>query len=113
MGACKQTYRTYEEKRTDVNIAVAMLEGAVRGDYEKAILISADSDLVPAIRAVRRVRPGTCIVVVAPVGRKAEALWNAADHRLHMKRSHLNASLLPIKLDLGGGRRVVCPPEWQ
>lgn len=112
MGACKQTYRTYEEKRTDVNIAVAMLEGAVRGEYEEAILISGDSDLVPAVEAVKRIRPGVRVAVVAPVERKAAALWNVADRKLHMKRSHLNKSLLPAEVDLGGGRSVICPPEW-
>jgi uncharacterized LabA/DUF88 family protein len=55
--SCKQIFDTYEEKRTDVNIAVTMLQLAFADVYDKAILISADSDLIPAIQAVRKIRP--------------------------------------------------------
>ena len=49
----------YEEKETDVNIAIAMLTDAVRDVYDIALLVSADSDLRPAVGAVKRLRTGT------------------------------------------------------
>ena len=42
-----------EEKRSDVNIAVAMLLDAVRTDTESFVLITGDSDQVGAIEALR------------------------------------------------------------
>lgn len=42
-----------EEKRTDVNIGIFMLDDAYQGLFDHAILISGDSDLVPAINMVR------------------------------------------------------------
>ncbi len=49
------------EKETDVNIAVDMVRDCE--DFGRAILVSADSDFIPAIRAVRDRRP---VVVFFP-----------------------------------------------
>jgi uncharacterized LabA/DUF88 family protein len=54
---CGSAWTVYEEKETDVSIAVALLEDAVQDRYDTALLISADSDLCPAIRAMKRLRP--------------------------------------------------------
>lgn len=43
------------EKGIDVVLAVEMLSGAQRDDYDVAVLFSADTDLVPAIEAVRSI----------------------------------------------------------
>ena len=43
----------YTEKRVDVSIAVDMVTMACEGTYDVAYLLSADSDLVPAVEAVR------------------------------------------------------------
>lgn len=41
------------EKGTDVSIALEMALGAVRDEFDTGILISSDTDLVPALREVR------------------------------------------------------------
>jgi len=45
-------FKTLEEKRTDVNIALHMLDDMYQGNCERLVLISGDSDLVPAIDLV-------------------------------------------------------------
>ena len=40
------------EKGTDVKIAVDIIDGAVDNKYDTAILISSDTDLIPAIEYV-------------------------------------------------------------
>ena len=40
------------EKRVDVLIASKMIEGACRNQYDVAILVTADGDLVPAVESV-------------------------------------------------------------
>lgn len=47
-------FETHEEKRTDVNIAVYMLDDAYRDRFDRAVLVRGDSDLVPALQVVRR-----------------------------------------------------------
>jgi len=48
---CGAQWRTYEEKETDVSIAVALLEDGVNKRFDTALVISVDSDLCPAVRA--------------------------------------------------------------
>ena len=44
---------TYKEKGTDVKIAVDLIVGAVDNIYDTVILISSDTDLVPAVRYIK------------------------------------------------------------
>ncbi len=48
-----QHYTYPVEKRTDVNLATQLLVDAFQGNVECAYIVSADSDLIPAIEAVR------------------------------------------------------------
>lgn len=43
----------YKEKGTDVKIAVDLVVGAVDNYYDTAILVSSDTDLIPAIRYIK------------------------------------------------------------
>ncbi len=43
----------YHEKGVDVQIAVDLIVGAYEDLYERAILVSSDSDLIPALIKVR------------------------------------------------------------
>jgi uncharacterized LabA/DUF88 family protein len=45
--------KVYKEKGTDVKIAVDLIIGAVDNLYDTAILVSSDTDLIPAVRYVR------------------------------------------------------------
>lgn len=50
---CGKVWSTYEEKETDVNIAVSLVADAAAARSDLALLISADADLCPAIRTAR------------------------------------------------------------
>jgi len=41
------------EKGTDVKIAVDIIDGAISNKYDTAILVSSDTDLIPAIKYIR------------------------------------------------------------
>src|SRR3989344_570840 len=43
----------YKEKGVDVRLALDLYSLAIENKYDKAILISSDSDLVPAVRMVQ------------------------------------------------------------
>lgn len=46
----------YHEKGVDVRMAVDMCMKAVRNEYDRLILISSDTDLIPAIKEVRSLK---------------------------------------------------------
>ena len=47
---CGNVWQKNEEKKTDVNIAVRLLEDAFDDRFDTAMVVSGDSDLVPPIR---------------------------------------------------------------
>lgn len=59
-------YQIPQEKRTDVNIAIFMLDDAYRDACDHLILFSGDSDLVPALNMVKLRFPKKKITVYVP-----------------------------------------------
>jgi hypothetical protein len=70
---CGATWIAHEEKETDVAIAVELVADAFLNRFDRALIISADSDLVPAIKIVKTHFPKKAVNVIAPPGRKAHA----------------------------------------
>ncbi|MFC1482784.1 NYN domain-containing protein [Candidatus Margulisiibacteriota bacterium] len=110
---CRKVFTKPEEKQTDVNIAICLLEEAMKDNYDTAIIISGDSDLIPSIKAVRKNFPNKQTGIVIPIGRSAEELKNVSDFHIKMKLKHLNSSRLPNEINLGDGDKLVCPSEWR
>jgi uncharacterized LabA/DUF88 family protein len=61
---CHRSYSTWEEKRTDVNVAVTLFRLAHEDRFDTALLISGDTDLAPAVEMVRSTFPGKKVGVV-------------------------------------------------
>ena len=77
-------FKIPEEKRTDVNIAVAMVDDAYQNACDHFVLISGDSDLVPGVATVRNRFPAKKITVYVPSRnplRGAAVELRAAAHR--------------------------------
>ena len=72
--SCHCLYKTYEEKQTDVNISIKLFQEAIYDNYDTAMIISGDSDLMPALKAVKQTFPSKQIGVIIPIGRCAESL---------------------------------------
>lgn len=53
LGDMLNTEGVYHEKGVDVRIAVDLVAGAYEDQYDTAILVSSDSDLLPALEKVR------------------------------------------------------------
>ena len=102
-----------EEKQTDVNIAIELLRLAVADRYDKAILISGDTDLLPAVKAVQTTFPGKQIGVVLPIGRASEELKENADFHYRMKEKHLASSRFADTIALPDGSSLTCPSAWR
>lgn len=116
---CKKVYIAHEEKRTDVNIAVSMLDLAYKGVYDTACLISGDSDLIPAIRKIRDNWPVKSFRLIIPIGRKADELKKACGgdrHAAQVTEKHLAGNQLPdpyLKKLFDVGRMVNRPYSWR
>jgi uncharacterized LabA/DUF88 family protein len=114
-------FQTYEEKRTDVNIALHMLDDAHQGRSIRFILISGDSDLVPAIELVSAKMTTAKIDVYIPVPQnKAGARERAYKKELRAVSTSVRAlpsqlfqrSLLPNPVIVGPGKSAARPIGW-
>jgi uncharacterized LabA/DUF88 family protein len=70
---CGAAWIAHEEKETDVAIATNLIADAFQDRFDRALIISADSDLTPAIECVRMHFPKKAVNVVAPPGRWGHA----------------------------------------
>lgn len=103
----------HEEKETDVNIAVAVLGDAFTDQFDTAILISADSDLVPVVRAVRHFTPHKRVVIAFPPARQSYELRQAANGFFHIGETDLRHNQPPNAVTTASGYVIHRPVEWQ
>ena len=68
---CGSVWRSYEEKETDVNIAVSLVADAAAAASDIALIISADSDLCPAIRTARSLNSRLGLIAAFPPRRSS------------------------------------------
>jgi uncharacterized LabA/DUF88 family protein len=113
LARCGEQYRTHEEKQTDVNIALALLERAFLGKYDSAVLITGDTDIVPAVEAVVQNFPDKPVFLVKPFRRKAEELIRVCTEHRKIYEKHLKRSLLDNPVVLPDGQKLFCPDKWE
>lgn len=107
-----------EEKRTDVNIAITMLDDAYQSKCDRMILVSADSDLVPVVELIRKKFPSIEIIVYIPDRNNSGAtaaseLRNAATRNHTLKHGGLSKkSQFPNKVFTSLGIGYKKPSEW-
>jgi uncharacterized LabA/DUF88 family protein len=111
-NSCGASWIEYEEKETDVNIATALIEDAVEDRYDTAILVSGDSDLRPAVAAVKRLRPGKRIIAAFPPGRHSRVLVRAVDAYIPISHTTVRNAQLPPMVVAKGGVRLTRMAHW-
>jgi len=109
---CGAKWTFHEEKMTDVNIATELLVDAFQDAFDTALLISADSDLVAPVRAVRSRFPAKRVVVVFPPRRQSIQLKDAASACFTIGRAKLAASQLPERVRSPSGFELQRPRRW-
>ena len=109
---CGNTWMDYEEKMTDVNIAVQLLADAFDDRYDTALLISADSDLTTPVRQVRARFPRKRIVIAQPPGRQSIELTKAANGYFTVGEAKLRQSQLPPTVRRADGFVLQRPAHW-
>jgi uncharacterized LabA/DUF88 family protein len=93
---CSSNFVTHEEKETDVNIALTLFELAYQDLYDRAFLISNDSDQAPAIKKVLEHFPHKKITIVTPpLSRQCNELIQVASDKTKITTHHLERCLSP------------------
>jgi len=110
---CKQTYKSREEKQTDVSIALTLFRLAYEKRYDEAILVTGDSDQLPSLKEVHKCFPGLRLGVVLPMGREALELKVESDFYLRIKERVIAKCLFDRQLRMADGTFLDCPTAWR
>jgi uncharacterized LabA/DUF88 family protein len=110
--SCGHSWRNNEEKMTDVNIAVNMLVDAIHNRYDKALLISGDSDLVPPIKAIHSNFPEKKVVVAFPPNRHNNSVKNVAKGSFILGRTKFTKNQFPDSIKTVDGFTISRPKKW-
>jgi hypothetical protein len=109
---CGYSYSVPSEKMSDVNLAVQLLTDAFRDRFDRALIISADSDLAPPIEAVQALFPNKTVVVAFPPARKSKKLSQVANAYFTIGAAKLRQSLFPPHVQRADGFILQKPQEW-
>ncbi|MFC5261368.1 NYN domain-containing protein [Kribbella qitaiheensis] len=111
--ACGASWIQYEEKETDVSIATTMVADAARGVADSALIISADSDLSPAVRTARLLNSTMFMAAAFPPKRYSAELRNLMPASFSIGLSKLTGAQLPrTVVDPISGRSFSRPSKW-
>jgi 6-hydroxy-3-succinoylpyridine 3-monooxygenase len=121
---CGQEYSAPREKKTDVNIAIHMMDDCTMGLTEAVILVSGDSDLEPAVGLIHKRFPEIAINVLIPTLPKDMDIRRADFYKGigipcgPLPTGRIAASqfdgTIKIRGDDGRLQRVIQrPPEWK
>ncbi len=108
-GAVAAEVHTMEEKGSDVNLAVHLLNDAWKNLFDVAVVISNDTDLAAAILLVTKER-GKTVYVVNPGGKwVAQPLKDAGGRERHIRPAMLRRSQFPDPIP---GTAIRKPAGW-
>jgi hypothetical protein len=118
---CGTTWKRHEEKETDVHFSLTFLEDAIDDVFDRAIVISADSDHIPAIRKIKTRLPRKQLFAATPPGRhkNARGISSACHSGTNITPGRVARNLFPSKVVDATGQPVTTrpteydpPPGW-
>jgi len=99
-----------EEKGSDVNIAVHLLNDAWLNNYDCAVIVSNDSDLAEAVKLVKKQHPNKLLGLIMPgKGHPSKELMRHADFIKRVRTGVLSSSQLPNPIP---NTNIYKPHDW-
>jgi len=110
--SCGVRFKIPVEKQTDINIAYKLFEVLSSGSVDVVVIVSGDTDLVPAIETSKKVFPEKSIAVVIPYGNHSTQLKTVAHFGYRLRAKHYVKHLLPNPYRLKTGEIISKPSTW-
>ena len=108
---CGRQHTHYEEKETDDNIATSLVADAARHEMDSAILVSGDSDLAPAVRAVSSIGAHLFVAAAFPPNRVSKHLRGLMPASFNVDRKRIKRLQLPASFTVNG-QTFTRPAYW-
>lgn len=118
---CKEYIKQHEEKETDVNIALDIIDYTLNKDFDGIYIISGDSDLKPAIeRAKKYINTSNnllskTIKIIFPYKQHTNALKKIVgkENAMGIKKHHIETSLMDEEICIENEKIIKRPEKWQ
>ena len=111
--SCGNKYIAHEEKWTDVNIAIYLLNLAYLNKFDTALILSGDGDFIPAITMTKKLFPHKRIGLLFPPRRIRNDLKSVADFSLKIDKKTIRGCRYPDTITLTNGKVLTCPSAWR
>ncbi len=110
---CQQWYEDYEEKETDVNLAIQIVKDAYEKTCNKMVLISGDTDFVPPLKLIKDSHKDIKTMILFPAGKYSNHLADICDITLNLDKHKpkWNKSIMERKFE-ANGRTYEIPTDW-
>lgn len=110
---CQNVIHTYEEKESDVRITTQIVSDAYEDKFDIAVIVSADSDMVPAIELAMHCHK--TVFVYFPPNQHSNELASIALSLVKMNKyeKRFKRSLLPSEVALPDGHVLRIPKKWK
>jgi uncharacterized LabA/DUF88 family protein len=110
---CHNIIHTYEEKESDVRFATQIVADAYQKNCDIAIIVSADSDMIPAIELAKEVR--LKVFIYFPPNQFSSNLsimGNSTPLQMQRFESRFKKAVMPNTIQLKNGFTLNKPAEW-
>lgn len=109
---CKKKYYKHEEKQTDVMIATTLLEHLHTDNCDTVVLVTGDSDLIPAIKTGKKLFPQKKIVFAFPSTTTSKDLKSLATGSFTFNPNEYLKYQFPDPVTLRDGTLIQKPAKW-
>lgn len=103
-----------EEKQTDVHLASKLLEIFVKDSADHAVMVTGDTDQVPAVETARRLfgGKGKQVSFLFPSGKPNNELKDLVPWSVSVKAKRYVAHQFPDPYRLKNGKKIAKPSSW-
>ncbi len=109
---CHQSITRYEEKETDVAISVKMLELFTLDMCDTVVLVTGDTDVVPAIHLAKKLFPQKTIGCAFPHSRKNFKISQSVHIPFKISAKQYLNHQFPDPVRFDDGTIINKPPNW-
>ncbi|MBK9300127.1 MAG: NYN domain-containing protein [Bacteroidetes bacterium] len=113
-ATCKEQFKVPEEKCTDVNLALAMVNDCIDGMVDVITLVTADSDQVSTIKYIKSKFPHVKIKVHFPPDRSSNEIRSIINPVVFLENHEdkFKNSKMPGVVE-GQGKKYTRPESWK
>ncbi len=109
---CGVKITRHEEKESDVAIAVRLLDLLHRDLCDCTVLVTGDSDIVPAVRCARALFPASAVYACFPFNRQSLELKTVVNGAFQITKAAYARHQLPSPFRAADGTAIGKPEGW-